>query len=121
MVTAKNLTYNFVKHAKHERLLLEEENIEDMLEYEPDPEAIFFENLWKREKFKYTDKILKAVKARNEKWYDVLILAHCMEMPRQDIADCMGMSLDAVSSMLQRVRNWIKKNYRDEFDHITKA
>lgn len=121
MVSAKNLAYNYLKHAKYERLLCEEESIEDMLKCEPDLADTFFENMWKREIVKYTDRVLEVVKARNKKWYDALIYAYCLEMSRQDIADCMGMSLDALSSLLQRAKNWIKENYRDEFDHITKA
>lgn len=39
-------------------------------------------------------------------------------MPRQEIADRMGMSLDAVMSTLTRIKDWIRKNYKDEFDHI---
>ncbi len=121
MVTAKNLALNYVKHAKYERLLHEEENIENMLECEPDLADIFFENMWKREVLEYTDKILEVVKARNKRWYDALIYAYCMEMPRRDIADCMGISVKALSSMLQRAKNWIKENYKDEFDHIISA
>lgn len=121
MVTAKNLAYNYVKHAKYERLLHEEENMELLLECEPDLADTFFENMWKREILEYTDRVLEVVKARKKKWYDALIYAYCMEMPRQDIADCMDISLDALSSMLQRAKNWIKENYKDEFDHIIKA
>lgn len=121
MVTAKNLAYNHVKRLRRERLLHEEENIENMLKCEPDPADIFFENMWKREMLEYTDRILEAVKDKNKKWYDALIYAYCMKMPRQEIADCMNTTLDALSSMLQRAKNWIKENYRDEFDHITRA
>lgn len=120
-VTAKNLAYNHVKHTKHERLLNEDENIENMLGKEPDPEDIFFENMWKKEMYEYTDKILTAVLERNKKWYDALIYAHGMEIPRQEIADSMNMTTEALASMLQRARNWIRENYRDEFDHITRA
>ena len=30
----------------------------------------------------------------------------------------MGMSLDSFQSMLYRAKNWIKKHYREEYDHI---
>ena len=121
MVTAKNLAYNHAKHAKYERLLHEEENIENILRCEPDLADVFFENMWKWEILEYTNRVLKAVKDRNKRWYDALIYAYGMEMPRQDIADCMDMSVEALSSMLQRAKNWIKENYRDEFDHIARA
>ena len=44
--------------------------------------------------------------------------AYCNEMPRQEIADRMGMSLNAVMSTLTRIKDWIRKKYKDEFDHI---
>ena len=121
LVTAKNLAYNHVKRTRRERLLHEDEDIVSMLGREPDPEDIFFENMWKKEVLEYTDKILAAVLERNKKWYDVLIYAHGMEIPRQELADSMDTTVDALASMLQRARNWIRENYRDEFDHITRA
>lgn len=120
-VISKNLSYNHVKHAKHERLLNEDESIEEMLEWEHDTADVFFENMWKREIVEYTDRILGAVKVRNKRWYDALIYAYCMEMPRRELADCMGITLDALTSMLQRAKNWIRENYREEYDHITRA
>lgn len=121
MVTARNLAYNHVKHTRYERLLHEDENIETMLKHAPDLEDVFFENMWRMEVLEYTDRVLKAVKDKNKRWYDVLIYAYCMEMPRRDIAECMGISVEALSSMLQRAKNWIKENYRDEFDHIART
>lgn len=66
-VTAKYLTYNHIKHAKYERLLHENENMENMLDKEPDLEDIFFEKMWKKEMFEYTNKILAAVLEKNKK------------------------------------------------------
>ncbi len=119
-VTAKNLAYNHLKHAKYERLLSEGEDIDTLLESEPDFTDSFFENMWKRDRLEYTDRVLRAMKLKNERWYDAMIYAYGMEMLRQDIADCMGVTLDALSGMLRRAKNWIRENYEDEFDHITK-
>lgn len=123
MVISKNLARNYIRRAAYERGLVEKEGVEKMLEMEsgPDVEDIFFENMWKREIMDYTDRILEAVRARNRKWYDALIYAYCMEMPRKTIADCMGISPDALTSMLRRAKQWIRKNYEDEYDHIDKA
>lgn len=118
LVIAKNLTLNYMRHAKHERVLREEESMEILLEPVTDTADDFVENMWKREILAYTDRILEAVRIQNIKWYDALIYAYCMEMPRQEIADAMGISLDALMSMLGRAKNWIRKNYKDEYDHI---
>lgn len=121
LAISKNLALNHMKHTKYERLLNEDESIEELLEREPNVSDVFFDNMWKREIVEYTERILEAVRLRNKKWYDALIYAYCLEMPRQDIADCMGMTLDALMSMLRRAKNWIRDNYRDEYDHITRV
>lgn len=121
LVISKNLALNHVRHAGYERVLDENESIETLLKPESDVADVFFENMWKREILEYTDKILEAVRARNKKWYNALIYAYCMEMPRQEIADCMGITLDALAGILRRAKNWIRNHYRDEYDHINKA
>lgn len=118
LVIAKNLTLNYLRHAKHESVLREEESMETLLEPVTDTADEFVENMWKREILNYTDRILEAVRAKNIKWYDALIYAYCMELPRQEIADDMEISLDALMSMLSRAKNWIRKHYKDEYDHI---
>jgi hypothetical protein len=32
----------------------------------------------------------------------------------------MGITVDALQGLLRRAKDWIKKNYRDEYDHITR-
>ena len=121
LVIAKNLAMNYLRHAQHERVLREEESMEILLESVEDTADVFVENMWRREILDYTDRVLEAVRAKNKKWYDALIYAYCMEMPRQDIADDMGISLDALMSMLGRAKKWIRKHYKDEYDHIIGA
>lgn len=116
--TARNIAANHVKHISHERLLWAEEEIEDYLEYEEDPEDKFFGTLHEKDEIEYACRILEALKAKKEKWYVIAVYAYCNEMPRQQIADSMDMSLDAVMSTLTRIKDWIRKNYKDEFDHI---
>ena len=116
--TARNIAVNHVKRISHERLLWAEEEMEDYLGHEDDPEDKFFGNLCKKDELEYACRILEALKAKKQKWYDIAVYAYCNEMPRQQIADRMGMSLDAVMSTLTRIKDWIRKNYKDEFDHI---
>lgn len=118
VVVAGNLAKNHVKHGRFERLLTEEEDPDRLLPGAPDTEDIFFENMWRCETLEYTDRILGAVRAKNSRWYDALIYAYCMEMPRQEVADCMGITLDALMSMLTRAKKWIRKHYREEYDRI---
>ncbi len=121
LVVAKNLAVNYLKHAKYERVLEEDECMEDLLRPEPDTEDVLFDNMWKREILEYTELVLEAVRVKSKRWYDVLIYAYCMNKPRQEIADDMGMSLDALMGILRRAKVWIRKHYKDEYDRITRA
>ena len=116
--TARNVAVNHVKHISYERLLWAKETMEDYLGYEEDPEEHFFGTLREKDKIECACRILAALKTKKRKWYNLAVYAYCNEMPRQEIADRMGMSLNAVMSTLTRIKDWIRKNYKDEFDHI---
>ena len=81
-------------------------------------EEQFFGTLREKDEIECACRILAALKTKKRKWYNLAVYAYCNEMPRQEIADRMGMSLDAVMSTLTRIKDWIRKNYKDEFDHI---
>lgn len=117
MVVARNLAYNHLRHVGYESLYPDEGWLDRPVR---GTEEIFFENMWRREKLEYTGRILAAVRARNRKWYDAMICAYCMEMPRQEVADCMGITLDALMSVLSRAKKWIRKHYREEYEQIEK-
>ena len=78
----------------------------------------FFGTLREKDKIECACRILAALKTKKRKWYNLAVYAYCNEMPRQEIADRMGMSLNAVMSTLTRIKDWIRKNYKDEVDHI---
>ena len=109
---------NQVKHISYERLLWAKETMEDYLGYEEDPEEQFFGTLREKDEIECACRILAALKTKKRKWYNLAVYAYCNEMPRQEIADRMGMSLNAVMSTLTRIKDWIRKKYKDEFDHI---
>lgn len=78
----------------------------------------FFGTLREKDEIECACRILAALKTKKRKWYNLAVYAYCNEMPRQEIAGRMGMSLNAVMSTLTRIKDWIRKNYKDEFDHI---
>lgn len=47
-------------------------------------------------------RILAALKTKKRKWYNLAVYAYCNEMPRQEIADRMGMSLKAVMTRVDK-------------------
>lgn len=103
--TARNVAVNHVKHISYERLLWAKETMEDYLGYEEDPEEQFFGTLREKDEIECACRILAALKTKKRKWYNLAVYAYCNEMPRQEIADRMGMSLNAVMSTLTRIKD----------------
>ena len=107
-----------IPHEEEDFDLGMEEDEEGSLGSEESSEDIFFARLWRREVIRSADTILGALYRKSRRWFDAVTLVYCMGKPQKDVAACMGMSLDSFQSMLYRAKNWIKKHYREEYDHI---
>ena len=118
MTVAKNLTYNYIKKHYREIPIDMTTDAEAYLEMEENTENVFFEKMWNKEVLKTTNIILDALHRKNEKWFDAVTYVYCMEVSHRKAAKYMGISEDALQSMLYRARKWIKKQYQEEFDHI---
>ena len=121
LTTAKNITLNYIRDNSRAICLDLEEDEEGAYGLGESGEEIFFDKLWRREVLRSADMILDALYRRNRRWYDAVTLVYCMEKPQKQAAECMGMSLESLQSMLYRARNWIKKHYSEEYDHIHEA
>ncbi len=77
-----------------------------------------FGTLREKDEIECACRILAALKTKKRKWYNLAVYADSHEMPRQEIADRMGSCLNAVMSTLTRIKDWIRKKYKNEFDHI---
>lgn len=53
-------------------------------------------------------------------WSEVLLMAYVMDMPQQEVADKLGVSLRVVHSRIFRARRWLKKHYNVEFEDVFK-
>lgn len=121
LTTTRNIALNYRRDRSREQLADFEEFGEDKMDCSESTETIFFRKLWKREVFTSTITILDALYEKNRRWYDAVTLVYCMERPQKEVAECMGVNLDTLHSMLYRARNWIKEYCREEYDHIHEA
>lgn len=121
LTTAKNITLNYIRDNSRAICLDLGEDEEGAYGLGESGEEIFFDKLWRREVLRSAGTILGALYRRNRRWYDAVTLVYCMEKPQKQVAECMGMSLESLQSMLYRARNWIKKHYSEEYDHIHEA
>lgn len=121
LTTARNIALNHIRDFEREQLTDFQGLNEEELGYGSSCENIFFEKLWRKEVFGATTTILDALYEKNRRWFDAVTLVYCMERPQKEVAECMGVNLETLHSMLYRARSWIKENYREEYDHIHEA
>lgn len=118
LTLSKNLSLNYLRDHRYESVMDLEANEEMFPDAKADPECRFFEKLWKSTSLAYAEKILAALYDKNEDWYKAVTCVYGMARKRQEVADAMGISVDALDGLLKRAKNWIERNYRKEYDHI---
>lgn len=121
LTTAKNIALNYIRGKRRSTSVEVTEEEEPLFGLEQSTEEVFFDKLWRREVIRSADTILEVLYRKNRKWYDAVTLVYCMEKPQKEVAECLDMSLESLYSMLYRAKNWVKKHYREEYDHINEA
>lgn len=111
--TARNLSYNYSRDNKCEIL---NEGTAAIVSVE----EVFFHKEQKRQKEILMKYILERLKAENEDWYTAINLRYCLGKPHEVVADEMGISKDALYSLVYRAKKWIRKNYEEEYEEIEK-
>lgn len=111
--TARNLCFNYARDKKYEELHEGSASIVSV-------EEIFFRNEQKKQKELLSKSILERLKAENEDWYIAVNLLYCLGKPHDVVADEMGISKDALYSLVYRAKKWIRKTYEEKYDEIMK-
>ena len=118
MTLSRRRAINYIKKYSKETLIDFEENEEEFVDYEADPECAFFEKMWECEVMESSETILRALKKKNEMWYDAVSYVYGMSRRRKEVAEAMGISVTALDGLLKRAKNWIEKKYSFDFDRI---
>ena len=58
------------------------------------------------------------LKAENEDWYTAINLLYCLGKPHEVVADEMGISRDALYSLVYRAKKWRHKKYEQEIKDL---
>ena len=115
ITTTKNLAFNYVRNHQREVPVDMEENGDSLCGIVDSIDDTYFRRLEEREAARLYDSILDALFRENERWYEAVTLTYCLDKPQKEVADCMGIPLNSLHSMLYRARNWIKKRYESEY------
>ena len=118
LTVGSRLALNYNKKYNREELVDFEERSDEFVDRRMNPEHVFFEKMWECEVLDSAEVILKALKKKNEKWYDAVSYVYGMARKRQEVADAMGISVMALDGLLKRAKNWIEKNYKFDFNRI---
>lgn len=117
--TAKNMTMNWLRDFKR----LKEGWIEDL--NDEDLKILSVEEVYVREEDarqarELSQCILEALYNKNKRWYELVMMAYYMDIPQDDIAEHLGVDVDVVYSRLYRAKQWIRNNYREQYEKYLK-
>lgn len=117
VVSTRNMSLNFKRDGKRE--ILSDEMYEDWTMESTEDE--FEKRLQEKEYRDFANHIFGELYHVNERWYEAVTLTYCLEKSQREVAEIMGVSVEVLHSMLYRAKKWIRKNYEDQFELLSKA
>lgn len=117
--TAKHAAINYKK--KYSRELPaddEDENLQNMQPLAESAENEYMENSLARERIQLHEQILTGLRAKNERWYDSILLVYYMQIPQAEAAEMLGIKLNVLHSTLHRAKKWIEKKYGAVYEEM---
>ena len=113
--TVFHLACNQMRRRKAETPMEDEELELRMGDEVPGPDEVIFMRDHRRKASEFTHTMLEELYQHNPKWYDAVVRAYVLEIPQQEIAEEMGIRLEALQSMLFRARKWMKTKYEADY------
>lgn len=113
--TAYRLACSQMRKRKLEMPMEDAELAAQMGEEVPSPDELIFMRERRRKETDLTSTMLEELYQHNEKWYDAVVRAYVLEIPQKEIAEEMGIRLEAFQSLLFRARKWMKTKYEADY------
>ena len=113
--TAYRLACSQMRKRKLEMPMDDAELEAQMGEEIPSPDELIFMRERRRKEKDLTSTMLDELYQHNEKWYDAVVRAYVLEIPQKEIAEEMGIRLEAFQSLLFRARKWMKTKYEADY------
>lgn len=115
VVVASHLVYDHWKKSSSRKEILSDEIQERSGEI---TEHVISLELERAEYRRLCSSVLKALREKNETWYEVLILAEYLGVPRKVIARERGVALSTIDSYLRKSKKWMKMNFQNEYEEL---
>lgn len=113
--TAYRLACSQMRKRKLEMPMDDAELAAQMGEEVPSPDELIFMRERRRKETDLTSTMLEELYQHNEKWYDAVVRAYVLEIPQKEIAEEMGIRLEAFQSLLFRAKKWMKTKYEADY------
>lgn len=113
--TAYRLACSQMRKRKLEMPMDDAELVAQMGQEVPSPDELIFMRERRRKETDLTSTMLEELYQHNEKWYDAVVRAYVLEIPQKEIAEEMGIRLEAFQSLLFRARKWMKTKYEADY------
>lgn len=117
-LTAKNIALNHYKKSRRELPNEDIVTLKDGIFSSCSVEEEVSLKQYNQEKQELVEEILYHLYEENPLWYHATVLAYCFDKPQKEVAEELQMELQALHSMLYRVRQWIKKHYRSVYENV---
>lgn len=115
LTTARRLVYSRKRKAKLETPMCDVELAGRLEKETPGSDELIFMQEHRRKDIEFTNTMLEELYRHNSKWYDAVVRAYALEIPQKQIAEEMGIRLEAFQSMLFRAKKWIKTKYEADY------
>lgn len=119
MRMARNLFYNYQRGTKKEVKtdeavveIQQERLVSESLEEE------YFRRRYRKMQAEFSGTILEKLRKENESWYKILNMLYLDEKTHDEISEELGITKDVLYSRIHRVKRWVRKHYKKEFDEL---
>lgn len=115
---AKHKSLNWLTRMNNETQKLEylSEQNEDFLK--GDVEEHFLKKERNKDAKNLKEEIFEELLKENERWYEAVTRVYGMGRPQREVAEEMNISIEVLTAILYRARNWVKRNYGEQYDMI---
>ena len=118
--SARNVCFNYFRDMKYEEAKGSWETLSEDSATIISVEEIYFRNEEKHQRKTLSKNILERLQQENMDWYIAMNMTYCLGKPHDVVADELGISKDALYSLIYRAKKWIRKHYESEYDDIMK-
>lgn len=115
---ARNTALNWAQHHKRLVYVTSTQFLEDINTTEETPETAYFRKEQKKAAKELKESLLERLYAKNKIWHEAVYLVYCLEKPHAQVAEELGITRDVLDSRLYRAGQWVRKNYRNEYDEV---